>query len=165
MSPKSAAPAAQARLEPVPPSSGLPALAPQLAKAGPTGPDGALALLTPGGADADLLADAARRYLRARRRRDTMFPQDIFADPCWDMLLDLFVSQELGRDVSVSSACIAACVPQSTALRWLARLESMELVERVPDPEDGRRTLIRLSDPARHAVRDWVAATFLTLQA
>ena len=109
---------------------------------------------------ADLLVDLARRYLQARRRRDTLFAGEIFADPCWDMLLDLFVSQALGRDVSVSSVCIASCVPQSTALRWLARLEALGLIERNPDPCDGRRTLIRLSETAVRDMAAWLESAF-----
>lgn len=115
---------------------------------------------TQNGADTVFLVQLARRYLHARRRRGLLFADEIFADPCWDMLLDLFVSQALERDVSVSSVCIASCVPQTTALRWLARLEALGLVERSPDPKDGRRTLIRLSELAAHGVREWLVNAF-----
>ncbi len=35
-------------------------------------------------------AKAVRRMLRQRRMREQYFPADLFADPAWDMLLDLY---------------------------------------------------------------------------
>jgi hypothetical protein len=64
------------------------------------------------------LAALARRYLRHRRERERLLP-DLFADPAWDILLDLFAASIERRPVSVSSACVAAAVPPTTALRWI----------------------------------------------
>lgn len=82
--------------------------------------------------------------LRSRRR--DLFGSDLFADPAWDILLSLFESSLAGRGDSVSSACMAADVPQSTALRWLNVLESRGWVERRSDPQDRRRVHVRLTD-------------------
>lgn len=106
------------------------------------------------------LAKAARWYLCARRRREATFGRELFADPCWDIMLDLFASQAEGKRVSVSSACIAANVPATTALRWLTRLEEVGLVKRASDPRDGRRAFIVLSDPACQIIGGWLGATF-----
>ena len=66
------------------------------------------------------------------------------------MLLDLFIARERGRNVYLSSACIASCSPSSTAMRWLTMLESKKLVTRTVDPGDRRRIYVALT-PAGHA--------------
>src|SRR3546814_16438627 len=54
-------------------------------------------------------AMAAKLLLRRRRQRDEAFPKDLFADPAWDMLLDLYAAQQLERPpIAVSSLCIAS---------------------------------------------------------
>jgi hypothetical protein len=93
-----------------------------------------------------------RRMVRLRRTRDQFFAPDLFADPAWDMLLDLYAARlERGR-VSVSSLCIAAAVPATTALRWIKSLTTAGLFERREDPHDGRRIFVALSDDATDAM-------------
>lgn len=91
-----------------------------------------------------------RAIIRARRRRDEIFgkKKDLFSDPAWDMLLDLYLSRLEGRRVAVSSLCIAASVPSTTALRWIKTMCDHGLFVRSADPEDGRRFFIHLSDDA-----------------
>ena len=62
--------------------------------------------------------------IRARRLRARYFPEDLFADPAWDMLLDLLQAEIAQLRVPVSSLCIAAAVPATTALRWLKTMVS-----------------------------------------
>ena len=117
------------------------------------------------GVDDDQPADAGlavrtRCYLRARRLREGLFPERIFADPAWDMLLDLYACRLEGTQVCVSNACIAARVPHSTALRWLDRLEESGLVERRPDPADNRRIYVELTEIASWRIELWLKATF-----
>lgn len=89
----------------------------------------------------------AQALLHRRRKRDQVFDDlDLFGEPAWDILLDLFVMQHLHCNVSVNSACIAAAVAPTTALRHLARLEALGLVESTDDPMDRRRRFLRLSD-------------------
>lgn len=100
-----------------------------------------------------------RDVIRARRLRDQFFAAELFADPAWDMLLDLYAARLEGRRVSVSSLCIAAAVPPTTALRWIGTLHEAELFGREPDPGDKRRAHITLSDKATTAMRHYFAAT------
>lgn len=86
-----------------------------------------------------------RAIQAARRRRDALFAPELFADPAWDMLLELYALHLEQKRVSVSSLCIAAYVPPTTALRWVAKLEEERLATRAEDPMDGRRTWIELS--------------------
>lgn len=95
--------------------------------------------------DARLAAVARAEYV-ARRRRDRLFDADIFAEPAWDMLLDLFIQRHEQRSVSVHSLCIAAAVPQTTALRWITKLACNGLLDRHPCTHDNRVIHITLSE-------------------
>jgi predicted transcriptional regulator len=65
----------------------------------------------------------------------------LFADPAWDMLLDLLQAEIAQHRVPVSSLCIAAAVPATTALRWIKTMTDVGLFKRRADPHDGRRCL------------------------
>ena len=93
-------------------------------------------------------ASEVRAVIRMRRLRDRFFDRELFADPAWDMLLDLMAARIERVQVAVSSLCIAACVPPTTALRWIKSMTDCGLFDRIADPDDGRRVFIRLSDPA-----------------
>ncbi len=92
--------------------------------------------------------DEIRTVLRLRRLRERFFDPALFADPAWDMLLDLMAARLEGAQVAVSSLCIAAAVPPTTALRWIKTMTDHAIFERCADPDDGRRIFIRLSDVA-----------------
>ena len=98
-----------------------------------------------------------RQAIRARRLRAGIFGDDLFEDPAWDMLLDLFAAELEGTPVSVSSLCIAAAVAPTTALRWIGRLTDAGLFERRPDPQDRRRAFIALTARGSGAMRSYVA--------
>lgn len=93
-----------------------------------------------------------RTHIRHRRLREDYFGPDIFADPAWDMMLDLYAARLERLRVSVSSLCIAAAVPATTALRWIRTLTESGLFERREDPHDGRRIFVALSDQATQAM-------------
>lgn len=99
----------------------------------------------PNGDGERLDAGFIRSIIRVRRLRDHFFKSDLFADPAWDMLLDLMAARVERQRVAVSSLCIAAAVPPTTALRWIKGLCDQGLFVRVADPEDGRRVFIELS--------------------
>ena len=81
--------------------------------------DGIVGYRAPSGAKAarTITSNNIREMLRWRRRRDQLFAGDLFADPAWDMMLDLAAAGLEGVDVAVSSLCIASAVPATTALR------------------------------------------------
>ncbi len=103
-------------------------------------------------------ASEVRRIIRLRRVRDQFFEPELFADPAWDMILDLYAARLEHNRVSVSSLCIAAAVPATTALRWIKALTTSGLFERRADPHDGRRIFVALSDSAAAAMHAYFAA-------
>jgi hypothetical protein len=109
---------------------------------------------------ADRYVDPAqlREIIKLRRMRDRFFPTDLFADPAWDILLDLRAAALEGQYVSVSSLCIAAAVPPTTALRWITAMTESGMLVRRQDPADARRVFIELSTETSAKLDDYFAA-------
>lgn len=97
-----------------------------------------------------LMLARARRAFAARRRRQQVFGEraDIFGEPAWDMLLDLYIALHEGKHVTVSNACASSGTATTTGLRWVATLAERGLVERIADPKDGRRFFVQLTAEA-----------------
>jgi len=93
-----------------------------------------------------------RRIIQQRQLRARFFDGDLFADPAWDMLLDLTAARVEHVRVSVTSLCIASGVPPTTALRWITQMNDAGLFERVEDETDRRRAFIQLTDRAVEAM-------------
>lgn len=106
------------------------------------------------------LVRLAREELRMRRLREKMLPAHLFADPAWDILIDLFVTQHAGQPAYMSAISMGAPVPLTTALRWLSKLEASGLIERSGDPSDGRRVHVALTSAAEQAITQWLTLQF-----
>lgn len=102
-------------------------------------------------------ARLVRRIMQQRRAREKFFDAELFADPAWDMLLDLTAARAEHQRVSVTSLCIASGVPPTTALRWIKQMVDVGLFERVEDDTDRRRAFIALSDKAADAMARYFA--------
>lgn len=113
----------------------------------------------PGSAPDELVLKRAERIYWARRQRDKFFDGELLGEPSWDILLDLFIQGQRGTRVSVHSACIAASVPTTTALRRIQALISCGMINRVNDLSDGRRTLLTLSDQTRDKMFQYLRKT------
>ncbi len=104
------------------------------------------------------LTAIAENMYRFRRRRDSLmtsqFGADVFADPAWDIILDLYIQNSKNQDVCVTSACAAAMVPITTALRYITVLSDRGMIERSKNQKDGRSYLLRLSPEAVHIVEE-----------
>ena len=96
---------------------------------------------------------AALKDMRSMRKmRSRYFPTELFSDPCWEMLLDLYDAQLGSAEVTVTSLGAASGVPLTTALRRMEQLLAHGLIERVGDADDKRRTIVRLTDSGLTAV-------------
>lgn len=110
-------------------------------------------------------ARLVRRIIRQRQLRARFLDNDLFADPAWDMLLDLTASRLEGKRVSVTSLCIASGVPPTTALRWIGQMVDAGLFVRLSDGADKRRAFIDLSEKAMQAMARYFTEIALTAPA
>lgn len=84
-------------------------------------------------------------FQSSRRWRDRMFACCGGGDPCWEIMLFVLEQEALGRTVSVTSACHAATIPQTTAIRKIDDLVGQGILLRHSDQDDRRRILLRAS--------------------
>ena len=98
-----------------------------------------------------------RRIIRQRQLRARFFDGGLFADPAWDILLDLTAARAEHVRVSVTSLCIASGVPPTTALRWIGQMIEAGLLQRVEDDTDRRRAFVALTDRAADAMARYFA--------
>ncbi len=117
-------------------------------KADPSGTDDA--------GEADRLAAIAQAEYASRRRREGLFCKSLFADPAWDMLLDLYVQRHAGRPISIHSLCVASSVPQTTAVRWIGRLEEHGMISRSPCLKDHRVIHVTLTESAVRTMQTYL---------
>ena len=91
-------------------------------------------------------ATALVTYIReARKLRNEFFDPDLFGEPGWDILLDLYRA-ELGQErLAISSIGLSSGTAPTTTIRWLNTLESKGLIRREPDPLDARRIFASLT--------------------
>jgi DNA-binding MarR family transcriptional regulator len=112
--------------------------------------------------DSDLVsagvqAKIIRTIQKARSRRTKFLSSALFAEPAWDMLLELFASAAEQKRVTIGDLCSASKVPQTTALRWIDILLREGLVTRRPDPLDGRRIHVEITPSAYQAMQDYAS--------
>lgn len=93
-------------------------------------------------------AARVRAILQLRRYRESLFTWSAFADPAWDMILELYACHLEGTQIDVKSATVASAVPATTALRHLKMLEENGTLHSATDPNDGRRRHVWLSEEA-----------------
>lgn len=101
------------------------------------------------------LRSLARAEYAARRSRAGFFPDGIFGEAAWDILLDLFIAKLGGSRVSLKAACIASGVPETTAYRWIDVLIDLDLAQKFPDPADKRRCWLELTARGYAALRSY----------
>jgi hypothetical protein len=99
------------------------------------------------------LVTYAQKLVRERKIRGMFFETGLFGEPVWDVLLDLYINDVLDKKVSVSSSCIAASVPSTTALRYLAMMTAKGMIVRTPDTNDTRVVFLSLSEKTLQKVK------------
>ena len=116
--------------------------------AAPVAPPAASAVVAPPAQPSNPISArrlALTKLRGVRRLRGRFLPAHLFADPSWDMLLDLYDAELAAAQVSVTLLSASSSLPLTTALRRLDVLEEQGLVSRFEDPSDRRKTLVRLT--------------------
>jgi len=104
------------------------------------------------------IGELAAASYAARRRRDRAFADlQLFGEPAWDILLDVAAAEGRGERLQITSVCIGACVPETTALRWIGVLERRGLLRREHDLADQRRSFVRLTADGARRLRSFFA--------
>lgn len=123
---------------------------------------GANALLKGGSAaagEASLYAAAEQAY-HDRRRREAIIPATLLGEPAWDLLLDLVRSRADERPLRITAACLGACAPPTTAVRYLRGLERAGLVFTSLESSDRRARCVSLTPAATDQLSEFFGAQF-----
>lgn len=87
-----------------------------------------------------------------RARRAEYLPSELFAEPAWDILLELYAFELVGRTVTESELVERLAVPSTVAIRWLKMLEAHNLVSRALDLADRTQIRIELTSKGLNAL-------------
>jgi DNA-binding MarR family transcriptional regulator len=119
---------------------------------------------TPEPPQEEIAVATATLLIAMRKLRDRAFGAELFSDPAWSILVELYVALAQGQAMSVGDACVVSALPLTSALRLCRHLQDRNLVVRERDPGDRRRVLLRLSDTAYQALTQILAGTRLGLR-
>lgn len=70
---------------------------------------------------------------RERARRVKHLPSELFSEPGWDVLLELYAFELVGRTSNESELIDRLDAPPTVLVRWLKMLEIEQLISRVAD--------------------------------
>jgi len=76
----------------------------------------------------DRAALAANSILKTRRSRSDFLPAELFHEPAWDLLLELFVADAKGQRLTGRDVSNSANVTPSVMSRWLKHLTRLHLI-------------------------------------
>jgi len=99
----------------------------------------------------------AERLYAERRCRDTLFPDALFGEPAWDLLLAMFIAREKGPAMILCKAYQAAGVSDTTGRRLLDRMEEAGLITRRRAPRSRKMRIVELTDLAIERLIDYLA--------
>jgi len=94
----------------------------------------------------------SERVLQWRRFQRSIFPEAVFRESCWDIMLLCFTGQLAGRQMCVKQIRIELDESNTSLLRRLQELEDAGMIRRERDDVDARRTIVRLTDKATAAM-------------
>jgi len=99
----------------------------------------------------------AERLYAERRRRDSLFPDGLFGEPAWDLLLAMFVARDRNQPMILCKAYRAAGVTDTTGRRLLDRMEADGLITRRRAPRSRKMRIVELTDLAIERLNDYLA--------
>jgi len=106
------------------------------------------------------LVELARKAQQARINCSQHFPKSVFRDSAWDIMLELFIREEMERDICVKEVMTISGDSATGTIRRLERLEEAGLTRRSYDPADHRRMLVKLEERGRIAMMSFLRHLF-----
>lgn len=76
----------------------------------------------------DRSASLTAAMLEFRRFRFNVLPAELFSEPAWDLLLELYVADAEGRRLTASQVCERSKIPPVVMSRWLQHLSQAGFV-------------------------------------
>jgi DNA-binding MarR family transcriptional regulator len=102
-------------------------------------------------------ANFVERLTQLQRSRRVELGHELFFDPAWDILLEIYLADLQGRKVNITKISDIADIPQTTGLRWIKVLTERGLALRSDDPLDRRRCFIIITDNGRDRMRRYIS--------
>lgn len=93
----------------------------------------------------ELTEDHILSILIARRGRQAVLGSNLFSEPAWDLLLELYAAKLGSRSMSLADLARAIETPHSTTTRWIAVLKARGLATE-SDATDPDQQWVRLTD-------------------
>lgn len=103
------------------------------------------------------IASKVKTIIAARRERTKFFPEDMFSEPFWDLLLALMSARLNGTVETSTSLAYGTGIPLSTCLRHLVAMEQRGFVTSWDDPNDRRRKCIGLTNHGAKLMLEYLA--------
>jgi DNA-binding MarR family transcriptional regulator len=98
------------------------------------------------GPGVELTEDHVLSILIARRARESALGVNLFSEPAWDLLLELYAARLGARKMSLADLARAIGAPQSTAARWVAVLGDRGLIISESDPRERSGPSVSLTE-------------------
>ena len=76
----------------------------------------------------DRSANLAAAMVNFRRARSEILPAELFAEPAWDLLLELFVADANGTQLTGADVSKRCNIAPSVLSRWLRHLSKCRLI-------------------------------------
>jgi DNA-binding MarR family transcriptional regulator len=100
--------------------------------------------------------------LLVRRGRIAVLGEQLFSDPAWDILLELYAARLGERQMSVADLSVATGTPPSVTARWVSLLEGRGLLLTRTGPDRREPLLVELTADAEskldRLINHWGAA-------
>lgn len=100
----------------------------------------------------------AESLLRQRQQRSDYVSSTLFAEPGWDMLLELYVIENSGSSTAASALMPHSEIPKSTKARWLDHLEQLRLVRRRAHPHEPETEFVELTDEGTRQLEGYLSS-------
>jgi len=119
--------------------------------------------LLPDGPTIQITEDHVRSVLHVRRGRESIFGRNLFSDPAWDVLLELYAAQFANRTASDSELASVIGAPRSVIARWITTLVEAGLVAPTAERTENELTVTLTENGAAkmaRLMRQWSSAFF-----